>query len=355
MAGRRGGDGWCGMLSPWLGSAWMCPVKRQPSIPSEAITFGDDNWWRESPSPSRTYRGPQMIGTPPPPPPPPPPPDMVCFEQENRRCWLPQAAPSGPPVPPPHGPHSLYRSLEDYKPLQHISRTVHFNEYEDILKEGLKPKKIGSEHLTYISISKQNICALFFGVPGDGDAHDWYGNIRLKVEFNRMLQEIHPRVYFVDVVDFKSSSASRLLLTTRRYDNHFPRYDPKVMGGPWYRDPSGKDWYLTNARRYNSTNKNHHGHQLEFLVELNKVEYQKLLSMCEKSPVDHSQANTKKPRTCMRYNSFGNPCPSPWEAKETEERVMCLDLKKKKKKYPTTCDRLENKDKGEKKDNERAI
>ncbi|XP_042229254.1 uncharacterized protein LOC121871167 [Homarus americanus] len=309
----------CGMFHGCLrGEFW------HPLLPTSA-DFVDGGGWKMNRPPPPPVRN-NMRPT-----------DIPCFEGKNQTCWLPVAAP-GPRLPLPNGPHTLYRSLEDYKPFTNISRTIHFSEYEDITKEGLKPTNIQPKHLTYLCTQQSNVYGLFFGIIDDDEVHDWYGNVRLQVDFKKFMKEVRPRVYFVDVVDFKTSNISRLLLTKRNYDHYFPRYDANILGGPWFRDPSGKDWHLTNARRFNSVAKSHHEHSVEFILELSKEEFQRLYSSCKKLPVDHSRAITNEAKVCLKYKSVGKVCPSPWNAEKTEEKMMCLSLKKIS--FQNSCDRI---------------
>lgn len=95
------------------------------------------------------------------------------------------------------------------------------------------------------------------------------------------------------------------------------------MGVPWYRYPWGADGHLTKARRYKTTSAvKENGHSLEFILDLEDHQYQRLESMCMFLPVDHSQANTNRQKTCHRFNSRGVTCPFPWPKVQTREKMV---------------------------------
>nr|XP_053653576.1 uncharacterized protein LOC128703051 [Cherax quadricarinatus] len=250
---------------------------------------------------------------------------MTAFPDENEDtlyltrgtcvCWIPKyiASPR---------PSSLSRQYmlcldhADYRPFWTMTRVVHVDKFQEIMKEGLKPRLFMKSELTILPRIVPHLRGLYFGIPEKG--HNWYGNVSMEAQFKKFLKALRPRVYFIDSVDFKVSSLTRLLLTTRKYDNYFSRYDAKIIGGPWYRDPDGTDWHLVNARRYNSEKRNRICHRLEFVLDLKDLQYEKLLSMCKILPADHTQANTGKPRTCREYYSGRQFCPYPWSIARTE-------------------------------------
>ena len=74
------------------------------------------------------------------------------------------------------------------------------------------------------------------------------------------------KYYFVEVVDYITSSACRILVTRKIYP-HLRPYNPTEKGGPWYYDvQTGKDYRLKNIKRWDGT-RGDNGNSVEFMRE----------------------------------------------------------------------------------------
>ncbi|XP_027220852.2 uncharacterized protein [Penaeus vannamei] len=224
-------------------------------------------------------------------------------------CWLPEK-----------GFYSLVLSLQDYKPFNKLSRTVHFHVFQDIQKlRRFSPRKNHILVHSHLGSRYPSCEVVWFGAHNPHEETSVYGNASFILDMREFMQE-HVRkcnIYFVEVLDFKSGNTSRILITHKKYD--LPHYDPLQYGGPWYIDPSGKHYYLQNARRYNGLS-NRCGHKLEFMLELTEEEAERLFHRAVPQPVGHQEANSGKPYCCKDHGP-SKSCPSPWSKKEAQERI----------------------------------
>ncbi|XP_042867666.1 uncharacterized protein LOC122250354 [Penaeus japonicus] len=148
--------------------------------------------------------------------------------------------------------------------------------------------------------------------------HNWYGNVSFVVNFKTFLQTFsHFNIYFVEVAEYQSQNASRLLFTSKSYDMR--QYKPEIKGGPWYVDSNNDHWFLRNARRFNSRNISPFGHTLELILELSDVEAATLFQISSNQVADHSQANSPGYMKCKKYRSGQHwvECPTPLSEIET--------------------------------------
>ncbi|CAL4237623.1 unnamed protein product, partial [Meganyctiphanes norvegica] len=71
---------------------------------------------------------------------------------------------------------------------------------------------------------------------------------------------------------------------------------------------------LSDCCRYNNEGLNKHGHELEFLIDVQSPEIEQLiLSGCEISFCNHADAaDISEPHVCNRSQRLGTICPSPF-------------------------------------------
>ncbi|XP_063588093.1 uncharacterized protein LOC134765387 isoform X2 [Penaeus indicus] len=232
--------------------------------------------------------------------------DKVLFQtpenyRPNVKCWT---------------PTNLYSLKVDdsYKKFETIVRTVHLDDFVRVMKESeitQSPMPPNSTHLR-----NSGLMAAWFGMPVDG--HNWYGNVSFVVNFNNFLNTFsHFNKYFVEVAEYNTQNASRLLFSSKSYE--LKEYDPTIPGGPWYMDSNNDHWFLTSARACRSYYPCINGHALEFMLELNKDEAKKLFQISAKQATDHSQANDSGYMKCKKYRSGSSWtfCPFALSAEQT--------------------------------------
>lgn len=218
-----------------------------------------------------------------------------------------------------------------YEEFQDIVRTVHFDEYKDIHRiQQLTPNPLTESTCTHLLHRFPDMKGLWFGIsdPNFDDEHNWCGNVNFDVNLESFLKSLEIyNVYFVEVIEFPSTSTSRLLITTQKFD--LPQYDPTVKGGPWYRDPSGKNWFLNDVRRYDGAT-NVYGHQVQFFLVLSDCKAASLLNMLMVKAVNHSQANCGTRYQCMKHRSdvvgVWRDCPYPWSKERTRSVLAEMKL-----------------------------
>lgn len=227
-------------------------------------------------------------------------------------------------------PSSLYSLARDstnsYCSFENVVRTMHWDDFDEVWrKEQMIPNALTERTHTHLTKNLPGLPylpglkGLWYGidVPDNGQ-NNWYGNVSLKANFWHLLKMLHNfNIYFVEVVEFRTKSASRLLITTQ--DLPLERYDPHRFGGPWYRDPnSGEDYFLTDARRFNGT-ENIYGHDVEIIFVISDAMCDSLFKMSIIEPVNHYEANSGSKNMCRKHRSGGEKgiCTSPWTMEES--------------------------------------
>nr|XP_053644354.1 uncharacterized protein LOC128696953 isoform X1 [Cherax quadricarinatus] len=234
-------------------------------------------------------------------------------------CWRPFSLDSLPVV----------EGFSSYEEFHDIVRTVHMDDYREIRRIGkMKPYCLTKHTHTHLLKKLPDLCGLWYGisVPDDGQ-NNWYGNVSFTVNFRSFLQKIkNYNIYFMEVVDYSASNATRLLITNKMLP--LPSYDPHSYGGPWY-SQDGRDWFLTDCRRYDRKY-NKYGHKVEFFLELSDHQRASLLDMSSVDPVNHSDANNNQTKhKCRKFGSgqkFNTgECPFPYSVEETREILISYD------------------------------
>lgn len=236
--------------------------------------------------------------------------NLVLKKSDNFICWRPNK-----------GDNSLLLSLQDYKIFHKFSRTVHFDQFQEINKSGeMTPKKFHVVSHSHLGSLHPSCEVLWFGVHNPHQENNCYGNTSLIADARDFLSHYvrNLNIYFVEVIDFKTCNASRILISDREYHD-LPLYDPYQYGGPWHIDPAGHHYHLQNARRYDKVS-NKYGHRLEFMLDLPREERERLYRELKPLPVAHHEANTGKPHKCIEHGTSGK-CPSPWNKEEARDML----------------------------------
>nr|XP_045606300.1 uncharacterized protein LOC123763242 [Procambarus clarkii]XP_045606301.1 uncharacterized protein LOC123763242 [Procambarus clarkii] len=249
--------------------------------------------------------------------------DEMLYEASDNRpsytCWKPSPL------------YSLARhGMNSYSSFDHVVRTLHFEDYKDIwMDQQMIPNALTERTHTHLTKNLPGLPylpgleGLWYGidVPDNGD-NNWYGNVSFKINFKSFLQMLQDyKIYFVEVLEYRSNSALRLLITTQ--DLPLERYDPHRFGGPWYRDPnSGEDYFLTDARRLDG--RYNYSVNVELLFVISDDQCASLFRMSDVVPVNHSEANSTSYHSCRKYRSgsFWQYCPSPWTVDKTSEKLL---------------------------------
>lgn len=241
---------------------------------------------------------------------------MLCHDGYSRpsyTCWK---------------PSPLYSlacdGMNSYRSFDHVVRTLHWDDYENIWEDQqMIPFPLTENTHTHLTKNLPGLNGLWYGidVPDNGD-NNWYGNVSFKIHFKSFLQMLQDyKIYFVEVVEYRFSSALRLLITTQ--DLPLERYDPHRLGGPWYRDiNSGEDYFITDARRFDG--RDNYSINVELLFVISDDQCASLFQMSDVVPVNHSEANSSSYHSCKRYRSgsFWQYCPSPWTVDKTFEKLL---------------------------------
>lgn len=246
--------------------------------------------------------------------------DHVLFKspegrRPNMKCWAPENLHSLQV-----DEDSLQVDEDSYMGFETIARTVHLDDFKEVMTNN-KIIQCPITENSHLRLSKSWLMVAWFGLPADG--HNWYGNASFVVDFNSFLKEFKDfKKYFVEVAEYQTQNASRLLFSSKDYDD-LREYDPTIRGGPWYMDSDNKHWALTRARGYKSRFPLVNGHALEFMVELDEDEAKKLFLMSAKRPADHSEANDPGYMKCKKHRSGGKwrDCPSPYSPEDTIDKL----------------------------------
>ena len=206
-----------------------------------------------------------------------------------------------------------------YQEFTCIARTMHDEDVFGCVTEGRLKHSFTIENL--------GINILWFGVPKPPDIHDWYGNIRFQIDFN-VLREFYKkswRCYYMDRIDYYSSSVSRILITRKTIripDFSIPLKNFSFKGFPIWENSSGQLYHVTKS--------NGIPHTVEFMIDATKDVAEFLFRNCARIPVNHSKANSVGvdnkfiSSICHKYNKFGNLCPTNTTAKKTRSRIKKL-------------------------------
>lgn len=220
-------------------------------------------------------------------------------------------------------------SNDDYVKLETMARVLHFEDYKQVFnKSAIIPNPIRDE--TH-SAMPQELKGAWFGITTTvgSELNNWYGNVSCQVAFRNFFKTFRPKSYFIEVVEYRTTSSPRILLTTQGIpeDLNVIEYDPFVRGGPWFIDEMGKHFYLKDIRRYMTHESNKYDAELELLIVLSRQQYQMLYSICDKVAVNHNEANDREKgnrlRKCKKYGSGGrhSDCPSNWNIETCQQHL----------------------------------
>lgn len=220
-----------------------------------------------------------------------------------------------------------------YKKFDNIVRTVHFEDYMKIVDhEEMKSRTLTPVSHSILSETSPPLKGLWFGPFNEKDddgRNNWYGNVSFQINFNDFLKSLgNVNIYFIEVVEFRWSCCSRILISCK--EHNLPLYDPSVEGGPWHRNSSGQDMYLTTSKTFDNIQMNNRklkNHELEFYCDIDGISFHQLKKLGKIIPVNHSEANSGKFRKCRKHNSgmIWSTCPTPWPANITELAMKQLD------------------------------
>lgn len=228
------------------------------------------------------------------------------------RCWLPDPA------------FPLETPKAEYARLEKIARVLHFEDYSKVFKKGaILPNTIIDE--THSSMPNETKGSWFGVSPTDGGQHNWYGNVSCQVDFKTFLKVFQLKYYFIEVVEYRSTSTPRLLLTTQSVpeDLNVTEYDPSLIGGPWFINQREQHFYLKDIRRFKNIRSNDYSAELELFIILSPHEYKLLYKMCDIVAVNHSDGNCSGYRKCKKYRSGGKKltCPSAWNIENCQNHL----------------------------------
>lgn len=217
----------------------------------------------------------------------------------------------------------LRTNYANYAPFAKLSRTVHWDHFLEMEEnKSMMPRPLGKA-MHYLRGVLPALQVVWFGTPIQG--HNWYGNVSFEVDMQTLLHEFRQfKKYFVEVIDYNTQNASRILLTSQTYDA-LREYDPSIRGGPWFVDEDNQHFWLTSARRCNSNETFYNGHALEFMLELSPSEAKKIFRMAAVTPADHAEANEEGYMKCKEYKSGPSrwrPCPYDYPSEVTHEKLM---------------------------------
>ncbi|CAL4235812.1 unnamed protein product [Meganyctiphanes norvegica] len=232
-------------------------------------------------------------------------------------------------------------SMDDYEALEYLSRVEHFEDFKKSQAKGnFFSNQLGyfnNTHL-YNSRSRTQPKVVWFAPRKDPDEHNFYGNISYKVSMKKIMdcmKSLSINLYFVEIVDFKSTSATRFLFSHKKYD-HIQLYDTKQIGGPWYENDNGEHFFAKCLNRRYQPDADAYEvpelvpHEFEIMIEFKDADYSKVFKLCDTEAVDHSDANEMdrngkpKRKRCKKYQTSdcGNEkefCSWEWSISHTEE------------------------------------
>ncbi|CAL4100623.1 unnamed protein product [Meganyctiphanes norvegica] len=231
-------------------------------------------------------------------------------------------------------------SMDNYEVFEFLSHVEHFQHFE-ISQEHRKffPNQISYWNNSrfydrYKSRNQTQLKFVWFGPKKNPYEHNWYGNISYTVPmktFMDCMKFISTNLYFVEIVDFKTTSATRFLFSHRQYI-HLQHYDPTTIGGPWYEDENGEHFFAKCLNRRYLPDADEVPHEFEIMIELQDGDYSEVFKICDTEAVDHSDANevdyNGKPcrKRCKQYQTSDGGdkkeiCPTDWSISRTEEEL----------------------------------
>ena len=144
----------------------------------------------------------------------------------------------------------------------------------------------------------------------DLSEHNFYGNVSFSMDMMKIVNYFDSNMYYIDSLEYKTHTATRVLLTDKDYDNTLKTVDLYEEGSPLKRHR----WRHASTcySKYSPV----HPHEVEVAIEVDKEDCRWLYEECDVEVNNHSCANMKKPGTnsynphqCHRFNTFGMKCP----------------------------------------------
>ncbi|XP_042234709.1 uncharacterized protein LOC121874577 isoform X1 [Homarus americanus] len=113
------------------------------------------------------------------------------------------------------------------------------------------------------------------------------GSVTFKLNFRSVMRYLRnfyeTEIYLMEVIEEHEYQVTTRFLVTSRMDPtmpFLPEYDPKVRGGPWYRNPDGEDLCLKKIKTYDHKHPDEGlPHNLEFFFKLTDDQYHQLHQM----------------------------------------------------------------------------
>ena len=214
-----------------------------------------------------------------------------------------------------------------YEPVIYISRTIHLNDYEESFKKGkLKTRPI-DKHSNCLNQDLRGMQVYWFGVYKNPNEHDWYGNVNFRIKLTKVLNYFNSTAYFLDYVEYPTSSSSRILLTKKNLREKLKPLDLHEFGSPLYYIDCCQISHVIQCDRKDGAS-NFNGHNVEILIHPSQGDDKWFFDNCTISAVSHCNANIKdetgkfKSRSCRTFNSLKQEtCPFPLSIKESQEAI----------------------------------
>lgn len=154
---------------------------------------------------------------------------------------------------------------------------------------------------------------LWFGPSKPASDHNMYGNVSFSISMKDVVDRFGSRFYYIDQLEFKTHSATRILLSNKDHDQ-LEEVDFSEQGSPLKR----RRW--RHVAKCDSEHSSVHPHEVEIGIEVNKDDCRWLYSACSVEGSNHSCANSLAGRSkqfknhvCHRFNTFGMKCPYSFE------------------------------------------
>ncbi|CAL4121764.1 unnamed protein product [Meganyctiphanes norvegica] len=206
----------------------------------------------------------------------------------------------------------------DYEEFTEIERTLHLDDMVNHNTTTFSPI-ITNGRRSYI---KGKGSVLWFSIAKPKEEHHWYGNVSFIIKLQDLLEHFlsTKKMYFMEIIERRSSLLSRVILTSRKLKSLKPaiQFEPSEVGFPLFKSAEGMYHSLKTLPDYNK------GHELEFMIDIaDKQEAQWIYSNCRKVVVNHSLGNTGAEYTCHNYHIFGQKarCKSPFSIEKTNEII----------------------------------
>ena len=230
-----------------------------------------------------------------------------------------------------HSPDLLEEPF--YAPVTYIGRTVHLEDYLKICSE----KKLQTKPVNVMSDCSNLVGhdVLWFGPCNPPEAHDWYGNINFRINFDDFLEYFNYKGHVVNNIEYKTCSATRVLFTNKSIVDLPKDIKPlniHKFGSPIYMR-NGNLYHVTDYKR-KSGDYNINGHQVEIIIEPTEEDAAWLFEESKIIPVNHSEANesghpnfTYRPKSCRYHHISNRKCPFPFTVSETRDMMKKIDDK----------------------------